>query len=426
MKIINYPKLDEKVIYEKLDNGLEIYLIPKKDYEVTTAVFTTKFGSVNHGYEVDDEIDKVLPGAAHFLEHRLFDYRGKDMLQELTKYGASVNAYTALNRTSYYFTTSKNLKKNLNLLLDFVQEFDVSLDSIEREKKIIIQELLMNYDEPSNILYREIKKSLYQNHPYKGDIIGDIESINKTTFSHLKACHNKFYHPSNMFLVIAGKMDYNLVLNYIKENQSKKSFTPIEGIKRFDFKEPKEVVREYYEVENKRTYNLVSVVVKMEPLDEYIGSERSKIEKILEIQLEMLFGSASEFNKRMIEEKVYNSHGGYAYSNFDQMSYIEIKNTNVYDIHKFINEVKKILLNPREYINDEEFFEDLKRGMLSSFISEFNSISNLALEVSTLIADNNNFFDQMEDIKSITYQDVVNYLDLITKGKIAVCVVKGK
>ena len=42
-----------------------------------------------------------------------------------------------------------------------------------------------------------------------------------------------------MFLVIAGKMDYNLVLNYIKENQSKKSFTPTEGIKRLDFKEPK-------------------------------------------------------------------------------------------------------------------------------------------------------------------------------------------
>ena len=45
----------------------------------------------------------------------------------------------------------------------------------------------------------------------------------------------------------------------------------------------------------------------MEPLDEYVGNERSKIEKILELQLEMLFGSASEFNKRMIEEKVYNS-----------------------------------------------------------------------------------------------------------------------
>ena len=53
MQITNYPNIDEKVIYEKLENGLEVYLIPKKDYSETCAVFTTRFGGLNTGYEIE-------------------------------------------------------------------------------------------------------------------------------------------------------------------------------------------------------------------------------------------------------------------------------------------------------------------------------------------------------------------------------------
>ena len=62
MIITNYPHIDEKMIYEKLDNGLEVYLIPKKEYDQTCAVFTTKFGGLNHGYEIEvnGEKEKVL------------------------------------------------------------------------------------------------------------------------------------------------------------------------------------------------------------------------------------------------------------------------------------------------------------------------------------------------------------------------------
>ena len=199
MKIINYPKLDEKVIYEKLDNGLDVYLVPKKDFTQTCAVFTTKFGGLYHGYEidVDGEIENVLPGAAHFLEHRIFDYQNKDVLSLFSKLGASVNAYTALDRTSYYFSTNRNLNKCLNLLLDFVQEFNVSEESIENEKKIIIQEALMYVDEPSYILDKKLRESLYANHPFRHEIVGDIDSIKKTTFKHLKACHNLFCQDPN-------------------------------------------------------------------------------------------------------------------------------------------------------------------------------------------------------------------------------------
>ena len=81
MQIINYPNIDEKIIYERLENGLQVYLIPKKDYHETSAVLTSKFGGLYHRYkfEYNDEKYEVLPGSAHLLEHHIFGYKGKDV-----------------------------------------------------------------------------------------------------------------------------------------------------------------------------------------------------------------------------------------------------------------------------------------------------------------------------------------------------------
>lgn len=427
MKIINYPHLDEKLVHEKLENGLDIYLVPKKDYSQTCAVFTTKFGGLYHGYELDvnGKKEKVLPGAAHFLEHRIFDYRNKDVLSLFSKYGASVNAYTSFDRTSYYFSTNRNFLKSLNLLLDFVQEFNVSEESVENEKSIIIQEALMYVDEPGYIIDKMTRNSLYFNHPFKDEIIGDIASIKKTTFAHLKACHDLFYHPSNMILVVVGKMDVNIVLSEIKRNQSQKQFKESILIKYLDFKEKREVKEEYSETSIDKSYNLVSVAFKMEPLDDYKGIERSKIEKTYDILLSMLFGGSSLHNKKMLENKVYNDYGGYEYSNFHQMFYISVSNYNVFDIDKYVKDIKDIASDPEKYLLDEKFFEIQKKGLMSSFINEFNNLTNLSLEISTLLADNNNFFDQLKIIKSITYNDIIKCAEEFKKAKITISVVKG-
>ena len=240
MQIINYPSLDEKVYFERLENGLRVYLIPKKDYHEVNAVLTSKFGGLYHGYDLDNG-EKVIPGAAHFLEHRIFDYKGKDILNEFIKLGASINAYTTLDRTCYFFNTSKNVNKSLNLLLDFVMDFEVSEQSVENEKKIIVQEALMDFGEPGDMLYRGIRECLFEKHSYRDEVIGDIDSINKTTYKHLKACHSKFYHPSNMFLVVIGKLDPHKMMDLIKENQSKKDFTPVFSIEKKNYNEPLKV-----------------------------------------------------------------------------------------------------------------------------------------------------------------------------------------
>ena len=427
MQIINYPNIDEKIIYERLENGLQVYLIPKKDYHETSAVLTSKFGGLYHRYkfEYNDENYEVLPGSAHFLEHRIFDYKGKDVLREFSKIGASINAYTSLDRTCYFFNTSKNFKKSLNLLLDFVQEFEVSEESVENEKNIITQEALMDYGEPGDLLYRGLRECLFKNHPYKDEIVGDIDSINKTTYKHLKACHSKFYHPSNMFLVIVGKMDPIKVLDIIKENQSKKTFDAFENINKQGYKEPLKVNKEYDEITTNRSNNLAYVAYKLEPLTNCTGFERSKIEKIYEIILSMLFGKTSIFNQKMLNEKVYNNDCSYSFSNFDQMFYIGISNYNIFDVDRYIKSVKEVISHCEDYLLGEEIFKNNKKVLLNQFISEFNNLLDLALEVASLLADDNDFFDTIDVIKSITYQDIINYAKKISNDNSCVYVVKG-
>lgn len=428
MQIINYPNLDEKVYYEKLENGLEVYLIPKNEYHEVNAVFTTKFGGLNHGYEimVDGKKEHVIPGAAHFLEHRIFDYKGKDVLSEFLKLGASINAYTTLDRTCYFFNTSKNVNKSLNLLLDFVQDFNVSKKSVENEKKIIIQEAMMDYGEPGELLYRGIRECLFKNHPYRDEVIGDVDSINRTTYAHLKACHTKFYHPSNMFLVVIGKLDPTKTLELIKENQEKKNFLPKFSIEKKDFIEPLKINKKYLELSSNRSNNLAYVAYKLEPLDDYSGFERNKIEKIYEILLSMLYGKTSYFNQKMLKEKVYNNDCSYSYSNFHQMFYIGVSNSNVFNIDKFINNVKEVAKNCEKYLLGEKYFKDYKKVLLNTFISEFNNLLDLALEISSLLADDNDFFDTIDIIKSITYEDIVNFAKNLKTDNLCICVVKGE
>ena len=427
MQITNYPNIDEKVIYEKLENGLEVYLIPKKDYSETCAVFTTKFGGLNTGYEIEynNEVHKVLPGSAHFLEHRIFDYKGRDILQEFSCLGASINAYTSLDRTCYFFSTTKNVKRCLSLLLDFVQEFDVTSESVENEKKIIEQEALMDKGEPIDLLHTGIRNILLKNHPYKEEIVGDIPSIYKINLDHLKACHTKFYHPSNMMLVIVGKMDPSKLLNEIKENQNNKTFNEAPFINKIDYNEPLNVIKDYDYVTTNRSNNLVYLAYKYESLNHLKGKERSKVEKIYDIILSMLFDKTSKVNQRLIKDKIINIDSTYSFSNFDQLFYVGVYNYQVFDIDEYIKSIKYVFDNVNEFLLDEEYLKTYKKVLLSSYINEFNNLLDLALEITTLLVDDNDFFNSIEVIKSITYNDIIEYSKKLKSDNYCIYVVKG-
>ena len=149
MKIINLDIVDEKLVYEKLENGLEIYIIRKRNFNSSFASFITKFGGLDIEFIPinENKFVKMPSGIAHFLEHKLFEVEsGLSVHDFYKKSGSYVNAMTNYRRTKYYFNGTKNFMANLELLLDFVQKPYFTDENIEKEKGIILEEAYMCMD----------------------------------------------------------------------------------------------------------------------------------------------------------------------------------------------------------------------------------------------------------------------------------------
>ncbi|HCE12568.1 MAG TPA: peptidase M16, partial [Enterococcus sp.] len=226
-----YQQINETLYEEVLDNGLTVYLLPKIDFHKTYGLFSTNYGSIdNHfGYHPDD-LKQVPDGIAHFLEHKLFEKEDGDVFQKFGQQGASANAFTSFTKTSYLFSATDQIQKNLMTLLDFVQAPYFTEETVEKEKGIIGQEIQMYDDDPNWQQFFGIIKNLYPKHPLHIDIAGTVTSIADITAEDLYLCYNTFYHPSNMVLFIVGNIDPEETMTWIKENQKDKDFPEAKAI----------------------------------------------------------------------------------------------------------------------------------------------------------------------------------------------------
>ena len=89
MEKIYYQTLKETLFHEKLENGLEVYLLPKIGFEKTYGLFSTRFGSIDTTFVPlgQKEMIKVEDGIAHFLEHKMFDMENGMLLMSLLNLG---------------------------------------------------------------------------------------------------------------------------------------------------------------------------------------------------------------------------------------------------------------------------------------------------------------------------------------------------
>ena len=244
-------KMDLDLYSETLDNGLQVYIIPKDNVNGIVVSFTTKFGSEYSEFVPlgSKKMVKVPLGVAHFLEHKMFEQEdGVDPFTFFSERGCDANAYTSQNKTSYYFTGTNNFYDNLNFLLDYVQTPYFTDENVKKEKGIIIQELKMYDDDAAEKMYEGILYNLVSKHPIRYPIGGTIESVKSITKEDLYTCYNTFYHPSNMILIITGNVEPMETISAIKANQSRKKFPKPKEIKIKKYDEPNEVFKKVEKV----------------------------------------------------------------------------------------------------------------------------------------------------------------------------------
>ncbi|MFD2307626.1 EF-P 5-aminopentanol modification-associated protein YfmH [Enterococcus termitis] len=403
-----YPQINEVLYTEVLENGLTVYLLPKKDYNKTYGLFTTNYGSIDNEFVPIGQEDfvKVPDGIAHFLEHKMFEKEDGDVFQQFGRQGASANAFTSFTKTSYLFSTTDQVRLNLETLLDFVQAPYFTKETVEKEKGIIGQEIQMYLDDSNWRLFFGILGNLYPKHPLHIDIAGTVESIDEITAEDLYTCYNTFYHPSNMTLFVVGKMDSEEMMSFIRENQAAKKFAKAVPVKRhFPQETATDIVKESsLEMPISRS----KVIVGLKGLDEVPtdGKALLKYKLTANLLFQLLFGNTSQNYLTLYNEGLLDDSFGYEFSLDRSFHFADFGGDSDYP-EQLAERIEEILLTVDKSSElTEENLSLLKKKMIGKYFQSLNSLEYIANQFSQSLYGETTLFDTPEVIESIQLSDV--------------------
>ena len=428
MEKIEFSQLKEELYHEKMENGLEVYILPKKEFNKSFATFTTKYGSADSHFKPlnQEEFTKVPDGIAHFLEHKLFEKEDGDVFQQFSKQGASANAFTSFTRTAYLFSSTSEFERNLTTLIDFVQEPYFSEKTVEKEKGIIGQEINMYDDNPDWRLYFGTIANMYHQHPVKIDIAGTVESIADITKDMLYDCYHTFYHPSNMLLFVVGPVDVEDTMKLIRENQADKDYQEQAEVERRFQKEPDTVAKDKGIL--KMNVQTPKVMIGIKATDVYQAGEKLlKRELATNIYLEMLFGKSSSLHESLYEEGLIDQTFSYDYTQEQGFGFALIGGDTA-NPEKLTKSLLNILENSKKGTGlSEESLQRTIKKKIGSFLRSLNSPEYIANQFTRYAFNEMNLFDVVAVLEKLTMEDIEQIAnDLISDERITVCEVLPK
>lgn len=425
---IAYEQLQEELYYEKLDNGLDVYILPKKGFNKTYATFTTKYGSIDNHFKPfgKSEFVKVPDGIAHFLEHKLFEKQDGDVFQQFSRQGASANAFTSFTRTAYLFSSTSNVEKNLETLMDFVQEPYFTEQTVEKEKGIIGQEITMYDDNPDWRLYYGVIENMYENHPVKIDIAGTKETIADITKDMLYECYNTFYHPSNMLLFVVGAIEPSVIMAQIKANQAKKDYTDKPEIER-RFEAEKETIARKKHVLKMNVQTPKCLVGIKAPPTAQTGSEMLKKELSTNILLDILFGKSSEGYTELYNEGLIDDSFSYDFSQ-EQGFGFAMAGGDTKEPDLLAEKITSILMEAKNGTDvNEENLSRARKKKIGAFLRAVNSPEYIANQFTRYAFNEMDLFDVVPVLESIKVEDIKSAAEsLIDEERFTICQVVPK
>jgi zinc protease len=201
------------------DNGLQTIFEKREHTGVVAAQIWVKVGSK---YE-----DKKIAGITHFIEHLIFKgtekLEGNAFATRIESLGGTVNAFTSYDNTVYHIIIPKKaFEEGLDLLIESVQHPAFPVDEIEKERKVILEEIKMGEDDPQRKLFNELFSISYQGHPYARPIIGFNETVKSITRTDILDYYKAHYTPDNMTVVIVGDFDEKVTKEIIRKTMGGK------------------------------------------------------------------------------------------------------------------------------------------------------------------------------------------------------------
>lgn len=405
-----YDLIQETLYSKTLPNGLQVLILPKADYHKVYGIFTTHFGSNIQKIRNRDtqELHEIPAGAAHFLEHKLFEGPdGEDAFQLFMHQGANANAFTNNHQTSYLFDGSFDISQNIEILLDFVQNPAFTPEGVAKEKGIITQEILMYLDQPISRGLQALMEHLYPNHPAGMDITGSVESVNATTYEALKLAYDTFYHPSQMVLVIVGQVDPEATMELIAHNQAGKTFqpTPFEGV--FDPIEAPPLPPSHIEMAVAQPFVFAGLRMDAESLPS--GQDRLRLELVSDIFLELLMGPSSPTFQAWLNDAIIDANFGFNIEMEPHTHHLLMYTTSM-DAEATLKAWQSHLSQWQHSAHfTREAFAQVVRGTIGDHLQLLNSLEGIAYNLTDGALNHYDVLASLSLLKEISFDEVLAY-----------------
>lgn len=396
--------------------GLRICYVEKKNFHKSYAGLGLNYGNRDLIFELDGKEHTSYEGTAHFIEHKLFQMPNGDAFQEFSKLNASANAYTDIEKTIYYFTTTSDLYSPLRLLLEmYFTPYFLKAD-VEKEIGIIESEIKMYDDVPESIFARKILKALYPNHSLSANIAGTVESVNAITHQDLYDAYQAFYTTDNSLLTIISHEPREKVYAFVEEVLNGLELR--RGL-------PKQIepvafppVGKNFLMKAKVEQTTAALAIRMEANQNY----PLFCSFIIGI-LDSLFSPMSRFFKKLHQKQAFIADIDYYVVTLRDTSYAVISTTSS-NPQIFLDLIEEKLKNLTKRDIQENITELYLKHLKAKSIRALDSIETLGEEILVLALENGSYLEELTISQSLSIEDFYPYISYIKHAQFVQCICK--
>lgn len=193
-----------------LDNGLRVLTHRIEGFSSVVLGYWVEAGGVCENLE--------NCGISHFLEHMAFKgtttRSARQIADEIESVGGYLNAYTSKEVTAFHAKVlRKDMKLAVDILSDILQNPVFIKDELERERRVILQEISQAIDTPDDIIYDHFQRVAFSNQSLGRSILGPIDVVSKISPDDLRAYREHFYNADNIVFSAVGNVDHDELLD---------------------------------------------------------------------------------------------------------------------------------------------------------------------------------------------------------------------
>lgn len=352
-----------------------------------------------------DEEESGL-GCAHFLEHILFKgtktKNVRNLAQAIDDLGGNINAFTTHDYTCFYSSVlNDDFLESIDLLGEMLLESEISEESVNHEKKIILEEYDMYQDDQSSVCIEGFASSLFEKTPLGRNILGTKESIGGMTRKDLLDFHERYYVPEKMVVIVSGNFKEEEVLRKIESlfgkmeqrGQDTRSIIKMPPHKVF---KPKLIV-------NKNVQQVTFAVG-------FLGLDRADPNfHYLKVLAGMLGGSTSSYLFQRVREELGLSYDIYCFVNsfFETGQFVISGGTNQDRFIELLEAVAEIIKKiSAEGLNKKIFLRMQKQMIINILMNQEDSSASISRLGSQKIYYNkvNSILDCKRGLEKISFE----------------------